>query len=89
MHTYEVDDMTCGHCAGRITNAVLAVDPAADVRVDLGRHEVIVASTAPAATVESAIRGAGYTPVALTGPTGGADATQRSGCCCAGAARRG
>ena len=34
MIAYEVNDMTCGHCASTITKAVKAVDRDAKVEVD-------------------------------------------------------
>ncbi len=66
MLAYDVPDMTCGHCAGTITKAVSQVDPHAKVTIDLPAHRVQVESAeAPAAAVEAAIRGAGYTPAAV------------------------
>ena len=35
MLTFEVKDMTCGHCVGAITKAVEAADPGARVQIDL------------------------------------------------------
>ena len=65
MHTYRVDDMTCGHCVRSITRAVHAVDPEAQVRVELARQLVHIESKAahPFA-LGRAIREAGYTPSA-------------------------
>lgn len=48
MLAFEVNDMTCGHCASTITKAVKTIDPGADVQVDLGRHLVSVATDANA-----------------------------------------
>ena len=64
MIAFEVADMTCGHCAGRITRAVHEVDPAAQVRVDLKRSRVEVEPVAAdARALGAAMREAGYTPV--------------------------
>jgi len=63
MRTYSIGDMTCGRCVGRITAGIRAVDPAAEVRGDVGAREVSVRSTAAADAIEAAIREAGYTPV--------------------------
>ncbi|MDE2147541.1 MAG: heavy-metal-associated domain-containing protein [Burkholderiales bacterium] len=64
MLTFEVADMTCGHCASRITRAVQALDPAARVRVDLAHSRVeIEPSAADAQALAEAVREAGYTPV--------------------------
>ena len=35
MITFEVKDMTCGHCIKAITQAVLTVDSTAKVQIDL------------------------------------------------------
>lgn len=64
MLEYDIQDMTCSHCAGTITRAVAQVDPQARVTIDLPAHRVRVETATPPAAVEAAIRGAGYTPVA-------------------------
>ena len=64
MIVFDVQDMTCGHCAATITKAVKAVDPAAEVQIDLGAHQVKVESARPAEAIAGAIREEGYTPVA-------------------------
>lgn len=84
MFTFEVKDMTCGHCVSNITKAVRAIDQGARVTVDLARHQVQVEPTESDMTqLQDAISGAGYTPVPI------ADAEMalvqpapRSGCCC-------
>lgn len=66
MLTYRVDDMSCGHCASRITQAVRAVDRGARVQIDLAQHLVAVEPTEPdTRQVSDAIAEAGYTPVAI------------------------
>jgi len=64
MVAFQVDDMTCGHCASTITKALKAADADAQVSIDLTRHLVMVepAAAAPEALRE-AIAEAGYTPV--------------------------
>ena len=85
MTTFEVKDMTCGHCVSTITKAVTAVDPGARVQIDLATHRVTIdASAAHAATLSDAIRDAGYTPVAVEPSVEGAAAkaaSARGGCC--------
>ena len=64
--TFEVNDMTCGHCASTITQAVKALDAAADVQIDLATHRVRVESAeADSVRLADAIAQAGYTPVAV------------------------
>lgn len=84
MVTFEVNDMTCGHCVSAITKAVAFVDPGAKVQVDLPSHRVQIEPTASTvAVLGDAIKTAGFTPVAVAG--GAVQATKaapRKGCCC-------
>ena len=86
MIAFEVNDMTCGHCANTITKAVKAADPGALVQIDLATHRVqIEASTSDPARLISAIQAVGYTPMAVE-PADAGNATPpapaRTGCCC-------
>lgn len=56
-----VDGMTCGHCVQAVTRAIVAVDPAAEVRVDLAGKTVEATTSAPAAALAKAVEDAGYT----------------------------
>ncbi|MCJ1676229.1 heavy-metal-associated domain-containing protein [Streptomyces sp. APSN-46.1] len=58
---YRVTGMTCGHCAGHITEEVKQVTGVSDVVVDLDAHAVTV-SGAPLddRLIRAAIVGAGY-----------------------------
>ncbi len=71
MLTFQVPDMTCGHCVKAITQAVKAVDTGATLEFDLPAHRVRVQPGAAAAaagpqrvveTIEAALVEAGYTP---------------------------
>ena len=67
MTTFEVNDMTCGHCVSAITKAINAVAPGAEVAVDLAAHRVVIGASAVDATqLGAAIADAGYTPTAIT-----------------------
>ncbi len=67
MIVFTVKDMTCNHCSGAITRAVLLLDPAAKVRIDLSSHRVeIDPAAADAAGLGAAITEAGYTPVLVS-----------------------
>nr|WP_238663277.1 heavy-metal-associated domain-containing protein [Kocuria carniphila] len=64
--TYQVEGMTCGHCAGRVTDALTALEGVQDVEIDLVAGDtsvVTVTSQRPMSTeaVRSAIEEAGYT----------------------------
>ena len=86
MTTFEVKDMTCGHCVSTITKALMAVDQGAKVQIDLATHRVTIDPTeADAAGLSDAIRRVGYTPVAVeTGVerVAAKAAPVRGGCCC-------
>ena len=62
MVTFQIDDMTCGHCASAISLAVASVDKTARLEVRLQQKLVRVASAVSAATLAGAIQDAGYTP---------------------------
>ncbi|PKM25224.1 MAG: copper chaperone [Gammaproteobacteria bacterium HGW-Gammaproteobacteria-13] len=84
MNTFEVKDMTCGHCIKAITQSVLALDPGANVQIDLPAHRVQIESTSAEADLSRAIEQAGYSPVATTtAPKPGAPIKKtKGGCCC-------
>ena len=64
MIAFQVNDMTCGHCASTITKAVKATDKDAKVTIDLAKHLVTVEPTeADAQELREAITEAGYTPL--------------------------
>lgn len=66
MIAFQVDDMTCGHCASTITKAVKAADATAQVAIDLAAHRVTIEpGEADAQALREAIAEAGYTPVAI------------------------
>ena len=64
MITFQVNDMSCGHCVGVITRAVKDADRDAEVRIDLNKHLVeIEPKASDAEQLRAAIAEAGYTPV--------------------------
>ncbi len=80
MIQFQVDDMTCGHCASTITRTVQGLDAGAQVTVDLAAHRVSIDGTsANAQALQAAITDAGFTPVPLVASQPAAAA--RSGCC--------
>jgi copper chaperone len=84
MITFQVANMTCGHCVDTITKAVKAIDGEARVQIDLaGRRVAIESGNSDVAALREAIERAGYTPVAAgaSQPTQRPPA-QRGGCCC-------
>jgi len=84
MLTFEVNDMTCGHCVSSITRAVRAIDQGAQVTVDLATRRVSIEPTASdRSELSQAIREAGYSPVPVEGGAAPVKrAAPRRGCCC-------
>jgi len=58
--TFQVQGMSCGHCVGAVTQAVHAVDPKAQVKVDLATGKVEVQSQQDRAAIARAIEEEGY-----------------------------
>ncbi|MEX3937786.1 heavy-metal-associated domain-containing protein [Paraburkholderia phymatum] len=81
MIAFEVNDMTCGHCAGAITEALKAVDGGAQITVDPAKHRVTIESTdVDPNKLRDAIADAGYTPVQIEDATANA-CTPAKTCC--------
>ena len=62
MIEFNVQGMSCGSCASHVIKAVQAVDPTAQVQVDLARQIVSVDSTIDREVLTSALAAAGYPP---------------------------
>jgi copper chaperone len=56
----DVTGMTCGHCVRAVTQAVRALDPEADVQVDLAARRVRVEGRSTAAELIRVLGAAGY-----------------------------
>ncbi|MGI4849962.1 MAG: heavy-metal-associated domain-containing protein [Janthinobacterium lividum] len=64
MIQFLVQDMTCNHCIGHVTDAVHSVAPQARVDIDLASKAVVIHHGDDRQRIAEAIRDAGYTPVA-------------------------
>ncbi|MEK8050012.1 heavy-metal-associated domain-containing protein [Ideonella sp. DXS22W] len=85
MTTFQIPDMSCGHCVGAITRAVQALDAGAELAFDLPNHRLTVQhGRASAAAMAEAITEAGYTPTEQAAPAAAAPASPRPGGCCGG-----
>jgi copper chaperone len=62
MIEFQLPDMTCGHCASRVTQALKLTDPACQVSVDLKAQKVQVQSTDDRQNLADALTEAGYPP---------------------------
>jgi copper chaperone len=58
--TFQVQGMTCGHCAGAVTRAVKSVDAQAEVKIDLASGKVEVQSQQDHGEIAKAIEEEGY-----------------------------
>lgn len=59
--SFDVQGMSCGHCERAVTQAVKALDPAAQVKVDLASGKVEVQTAQPREAIAKAIADEGYT----------------------------
>lgn len=85
MITFEVPDMSCGHCVSTITKTLKALDTNARVQIDLATHRVQIDPTeASEQEIRDAIQEAGYAPVLVkaAGQAEAADESQVSKGCC-------
>lgn len=84
MIAFEIQDMTCGHCRDAITHALLGVDGAATVDVDMAEHLVRINSAETnALRLGEAIAAAGFTPRRVEFQAGDPARVSASGCSCA------
>lgn len=60
MIEFEVNGMTCGHCARTITSAVQSADQTAKVEVDIPNRRVRIESSRHGGELLMAIQNAGY-----------------------------
>ena len=82
MISFQVNDMTCGHCVSTITKALMAADKDAKVQIDLATLRVQVEpASADADELADAIREAGYTPVPVQAANAAAAPAKAGGCC--------
>lgn len=83
MVTFQINDMTCGHCASAISRAVASVDRTARLDIRVQEKLVHIESHAPAAELAQAIQDAGYTAqVVLLEPARPAAPRTSGGCGC-------
>jgi copper chaperone len=57
---FTVPEISCGHCAGAVTKAIKALDPQAEVKVDVAGKTVAVETAMPDSAVAAALAKAGY-----------------------------
>jgi copper chaperone len=62
MLKFQIPAISCGHCVRAVTEAVQAVDPKAQVQIDMAAKRVQVSTQAPRPAVVAALAEAGYAP---------------------------
>jgi copper chaperone len=62
MLTLSIPAISCGHCARAITNAILELDPAAKVQVDIDARTAVIDTRADNAVVRERLAAEGYPP---------------------------
>lgn len=64
-NTYRVEGMTCGSCAGKVSDRVEQIPGVQDIDVDLATGQITLTSGTELddVTVRDAVRDAGYTMV--------------------------
>lgn len=64
---FTLPDMVCGGCVQSVTQALRALDPQAQVQVDLPRQTVSVESSQPREALAQALADAGFSEAEATG----------------------
>lgn len=62
MYEFDLPDMTCGHCASMVGQALRLADPTCQLQVDLAQRRVTVHSAEAEETLSEALVEAGYPP---------------------------
>ena len=60
MPSFNIPDMTCGHCKETVENAILELDSAAKITVNLDTHNVDVDTQTVSGAIVDALKTAGY-----------------------------
>lgn len=60
MTTFNIPDMSCGHCRATVEKTIHALDPMARIGFDMTARQITLDSAAEAAKVQAALAAAGY-----------------------------
>ncbi|NKL02932.1 heavy-metal-associated domain-containing protein [Rhizobium leguminosarum] len=60
MYEFEIQNMTCGHCASTVEKAIKTADPEASASIDLAARTAKVETRIDPAAIKTAIEKAGY-----------------------------
>lgn len=62
MLTFQIPNLSCGHCVRAVTEAIHEIDPQARVQADLATRQVQVQTSASAEAVVAALTAVDYAP---------------------------
>lgn len=62
MLEFELPNMTCGHCAGMVSQTLKMMDPDCKIEVDMAHRKVSVQSSEDRKALAEALSEAGYPP---------------------------
>lgn len=62
MIEFKLPDMSCGHCAGMVSQTLKLADPSCKIDIDLATRTVKVQSTEDTKELAQALGDAGYPP---------------------------
>ena len=65
MQSFNIPEMTCGHCKETVEKAILGLDKSAKVVIDLDAHNVDVVTQATATAIIATLKSAGYEAEAI------------------------
>ncbi|MCG2584339.1 heavy-metal-associated domain-containing protein [Massilia sp. TS11] len=60
MYELQVERMRCGGCAGQVSSAIKAADPAAHIEIDLAGQTLHIESSLALENIAELVQGAGY-----------------------------
>lgn len=63
MHEFQLPDMTCGHCASMVGQALKLADANCTFQVDLSSRQITVQSAEDRAVLVETLTEAGYPPI--------------------------
>ena len=62
MIEFQIPDMTCGHCASKVSTTLALVDPDCKVSIDMALRKVSVQTAEEKSVLVEALTEAGYPP---------------------------
>ena len=60
MTTFNIPNMSCGHCKATVEKTIHAIDPEAKIEFDMASRKITLDSRTPPDNVQTALASAGY-----------------------------